>query len=351
MLFEEYKRIEAINAHILKTVKNPRELYDTLHNPGKFVVTGFIIVGDAVDCLITSPTTFKNRFIINLNVETPTDTLVKIINNTIATINTLSTFNSETVLNDDEIVDILVKESIKSNYQGKWTMPTRVTNIRESCLAYTKVLLKAKAENKLIIDKESFQNIKKSYRLFRTDADPNIQKEYKEGDRQVHYQYYIKWFVNVEGEEKECKSLIDILEINFAQKTIRVNDLKVTAISALSFHYDIVSNDHILQAAFYYDAVQYMIEHYPEFEGFTQLEPRFIVVSYTSNQVIHYVFPEALIDVGRLGKSDYTIPYMGYLERIEALMYHVKTGNFRYPFYCIERSRHITLKTFANDCI
>lgn len=355
MKFEKYVEINAINSHLLKLCKNPKDLREHILNPNKDnTKTIPQIIGDATDCLLTSPTTFRERFKIYRNLKYPTDTLVDIINDTIKNIKyryLLPTLYEMSVEDRHEyITDMLVKSSKQLNYQSRWTDEVRYRNIKESCLDYAIILLDNIKSNRTIIDDNTFKSIKRAYKIFVNNIRFPLHKDNVLPHIKVYRQYYIKWFVNIDEEEIECKALLDFLFVNTKRKVVKFADLKVTALPALNYYTEIVSRDIYIQLAFYYDAVQYLINNSEEFKGYKQELPKILVVSYTSNQLVTYNINAELITVGKYGNNLKTIPLMGYKERIKAFFYHTRSDNYDYPYY-IKDSKEINLKLFANDDI
>lgn len=87
------------------------------------------------------------------------------------------------------------------------------------------------------------------------------------------YQVDIRWvFQGI-----ACKSLLDILEIDYQNKTLRVVDLKTTAQSLNQFERNVMKFGYLLQVAFYTLAVEYWKDNIEvEFSDFIILPPQFI---------------------------------------------------------------------------
>lgn len=141
------------------------------------------------------------------------------------------------------------------------------------------------------------------------------------------YQVVIQGVIN----NLPCKGLIDILEIDEVNKTMRVVDLKTTSKPILNFYKSILSYRYDLQLAFYTE----LLKQSDMSKGYKILNPRLIVIN-TANLEPPLVFElsEQDMDVARNGGTAYDgAEVKGYLQLLDDYAYITSSGEMYYKDY------------------
>lgn len=128
-----------------------------------------------------------------------------------------------------------------------------------------------------------------------------------------------------------CKGLIDILEIDEVNKTMRVVDLKTTSKPTYSFYKSILSYRYDLQLAFYTELLRQQ-----EFaKGYKILIPRLVVINVSGLEPpIVFELSEHDLKVAELGGVGYDgIRIKGYFELLQDYLYISNSGENYYPDY------------------
>lgn len=109
-------------------------------------------------------------------------------------------------------------------------------------------------------------------------------------------------------EDIECKSLLDLLLINHANKTISINDLKTTSDYTNNFKYSISKYRYDFQAAFYYEAVKWWIKNVrKDLTGYTLLPEFNLIVESTTTpgSPLAYRLSKETLEKGKNGDMFY----------------------------------------------
>lgn len=152
---------------------------------------------------------------------------------------------------------------------------------------------------------------------------------------------------------RECKALLDIIHIDYSNKTIRPVDLKTTGKSVLSFRSAYLSYKYYIQAAFYTAALEYAVKNdlnLAEFADFEILPFQFIV------QETNMYNPPHIFEVddedmfvaeygGIVEGAGYEIK--GFQELIDELEYHEETEQWDYRQEVYHNSGVVSLKALA----
>lgn len=146
---------------------------------------------------------------------------------------------------------------------------------------------------------------------------------YINDDIQVLPHFPIEWKYYI-GEKNNkfirCKSEIDRLEINHANKTIQIDDLKTTYDNE-SFDYMYIKNSYYIQSAFYYLAVTFFRDNESDLKDYKILPMRFIVGDTSSNNRRPVIFTTSIEDFKR-GCEGFTLRgtyHRGIFELVDAI--------------------------------
>ena len=306
---KEYRAKEAINYSSLSALSISPQVYIARDSRE---VTAAFRKGSAVDCLLTTPDDFHSEFYVMNVKKMPTDMMTKYID--------------ELFISEDHDKAYLASgykskpETIKAKYEeeGKEYYEARKDSRGKTILAYNEYEHIQMAVNQV-----------KEGEFTREYFPIGSANPIGGGTIQRLYQFPIYW----ETKGHACKSLLDLLVIDHENKEIFPIDLKTTGKSALSFRSAFVKWKYYLQASFYTEAVNFWKNNDTDLVDYTVKNFKFIVVETEGlNPPIIYETSDADLFVGRNGGTDYKGNRIkGFVELIDDLNYHDKSGNWEFP--------------------
>jgi hypothetical protein len=300
----KYDESPAINSSILKLVKNPKVLMSYLTS-GQQPMADPMILGSAVDCLVTEPEEFDKRFFIgrDYNISDNVKEIIKRV------------YNLKKADSLEECQQEILAVARESGYHNDWKDATLINNI----IKYDDYYQDLKAsDNKIIISPD--MDIKISNAISILEESPT----FNDISQRAQKQFEIFWET---PNEDSLKSKLDFIIVN--DNSVEIYDLKVTERSSLDFLRDFVRNDHPIQAAMYYDAAQYIYKGY-------DVTMKFLLVSLEDYSFTVINPTKNILTLGKFGTGKGVYKYMGYLERIEALKYYLATWDFRYYYPIVQ---------------
>lgn len=281
--------------------------------------------GSVVDCLLTAPDEFNDRFIITENI----------------------------VLNDNikDIIDIiedytdenLLSASRHLNFGGKnWSDETILKRIK------TEESEKYFNEKKLDTNK-----IKITQTIY--DQASNVIEVLKHHEYsswifnpasgcEVFYQVPIYWV----DKGVRCKALLDIIFIDHNNKLIHPIDLKIKSESKYSFSKSFIRYKYYLQAVWYSRAVVagFMKDKY---DGYTIKNFKFLVTSFEyPDPPLLYICSDEVIDIGIKGGIVNDKRVKGVRQLFDDYVWYKTNGNYNYPREVYENKGQLELN-FNND--
>lgn len=245
----------------------------------------------------------------------------------------------------DVHVDDFMSAITLHEYQANWKAETKVAKIITDGTAYYNDLIKSFGKQILDLDEvtvinsiaDSWKENKRTYKFF--DEDYSNKNE-------VDYYYQFPIYFEYMGEE--FKALLDILEVDHKNKTLRPLDLKTLGGNTINFPSSLRKLRYDFQGAFYCIATSCnKRQHQSEFSNYRVLKPEFIVeTTKLGQQGIPLVFElsDSLMDIALFGRKLYssgehyddrnmltrqdvqTNEIYGINETIELYKWHLKNG-------------------------
>lgn len=137
-----------------------------------------------------------------------------------------------------------------------------------------------------------------------------------------NYEYQVPLYATIDG--VMCKGLVDILEINEENKTVRVVDLKTTGKSVNNFIQSMLTYRYDIQGAYYTE----LLELQERFKDYTILPPRFIVIETDLwNPPLIFELSKLAMHLAKWGGEK----LVGYRQILSAYKMHVTTEQWDYP--------------------
>lgn len=238
---------------------NQSFLKDVINNVTQAkVATDEMENGNVVDCLITTPHLFDERYVV-MDIIFPEPQYKK----------TIDLVYENAVFDNLDFHRDLIIDSYRQVSENKWKDETILKNVLENGYDYWKALWSTKGR-KILTRSQYHHYLKiaenimqgKTARYFQIGADEEILFQVA-----LFFDYYL------DGEKFECKALLDMLRINHRDRTVQMIDIKTT--SGSTKYWKVVAKRYRqdIQAAWYYEAIKFC---YPDY---TQLMPVFIVES------------------------------------------------------------------------
>jgi hypothetical protein len=313
----DYFRKRKINQSAAKKILlHPKAYYNTLEyqEPEDEDDSPALSMGSLVDCLITEPEKFDSSYYVIDESINCSDAVKKIV----AFIHAIHLGKGELKDYKDEIIAHARANSYQTNYKDE----TLYNDIVKKGASYYNILTTKANRIGISVDQEMLAKEIKNSLLY---GDFTKHEFFSEGNKEILYQLEIDWFYKGE----ECKSKLDLVEIDHDKMSITPKDVKtssdvLTSWFRKSFHkyrYD-------FQAGFYHLAISHWRnENYP---GYT-IEPfRFIVESskFPGSPIIVVINSECLYAI-----EDYEyngVYYQGINTAFDLIRWHTENNQWDY---------------------
>jgi len=322
MTEKEYRAHKGINYSLLSSLAtSPKGLVAKKKDESYFTL------GSLVDCLCTTPDEFKDLYYVMTTTKPGSDMMIKYVEEYMAT-------GSHT----DALAASGYKSGIitpaKGKTESKWDL--------EGVPYYN--ALKA-SKGKIVVSTEEYMQACQMKNIL--EKNEFTSKYFKKGNKfqqAIIFKYY----------GRECKALLDMVDIDDDRQTIRPVDLKTTGKGVYSFRTAYISYKYYLQAAFYTRALKYAIENdidgYGKYKDYTFLSFQFVVIETGMfNPPCIFEVDDLDIAVGEHGGiingTDREVK--GYKDLIDELEYHRTTGQYDYSQEVYENSGVISLNVLA----
>jgi hypothetical protein len=308
----KYESVEAVNQSSLKELLKGPKAYLKSFEKEEGPTPSYFIFGSAVDCLITTPEDFSNRFAV-MDIQKPSDTISLILENVHRQILEVGADPTRTYLLDWS--EFILSVATGLGYGKSWKPETVVNKIVEQGGDYFEFI--SQAEGKDVIDVNMYEKVEQC-------ASSILNNEYVKPLLDVNTQHQVAVYWEYNG--INCKSLLDLVNIDEEAKTIQPIDIKTTSDSVYFFPSSVLKFRYDIQAAFYTDSLRHM---YPEY---TVLPFKFIVAEKSNqNPPLVYTCTEKDLDIGRVG---ITLPngrrLKGYQTLMDELKWHQESGIWDY---------------------
>lgn len=233
-----------------------------------------LVVGSAVDCILTGrPDDFNNLYHVS-DVKKPSDTIMSIVNQIfdvqVALSEDGSVPNAMTLISDDNI-----SASIESHsYYPKWKIETRIEKIRVEGGEYYKSL--ADALGKTVLGLDQYTTVSRVTQSIKNHH--NFAWLFTE---QQGIDVYFQKIIYFEYMGVEYKAMLDILIVDHIKKTIQVVDFKTMFDVTLNFPNSLKQRRYDIQGAWYSIAAFWWYTHecgfYDPVSRYVVRNPAFIV--------------------------------------------------------------------------
>lgn len=180
--------------------------------------------------------------------------------------------------------------------------------------------LKTEASNRIALSMDEYERVLKAVELIR--ASPRVSFLFTSTETTTSYKQVPIFF---RFENEDCKALLDGIHVDHIEKTIQPFDLKTTSKSVSDFRSSFISYGYYRQAAFYTEALKTWLADHPEYQEYSVLPFKFVVVevNYDSTQLpVIYSTSELDIQVGMYGLIKPYKKYEGILDLIDAHKWH-----------------------------
>ena len=290
-----YREHPAISQSQLKLLLGDPELFITVREPDLyFEEKEHFVIGNAVDCLLTTPEQFESDFHVSTLEQTPSDTIKSMIKWVFDKLEERPSSLREV------IPTILIDACNVHEYYTNWTNDqTRINKVIE-CDYYWQELLVSHGKTILTVAQKTL--IDSIVMSIRTNE---VTSEYFQPKKNQEIQYQLALYFEYEG--VECKALLDMVLFDHETKKILPIDFKTLGDSTINFLTSLKRRRYDIQAAFYTKALEIC---YP---GYQVLSFEFIVESTTKpGNPLVFTCTEELLKIGQFGiKESYNITTTG----------------------------------------
>ena len=266
--------------------------------------------GSAVDCIMTSPEEFDDRFYV-ADIDRFSDTIRKIIewtaNSTEVQRESLSDFGEMLLVPLDEF-----------EYQTNWKPETRIKKLIELGSDYYTVL--KYSTGKIVISPQEFSEAQQCCQTLRTH--PFTYKIFDcNEDEEIFYQ--LKFKNNLAGVDMRC--MFDIIKVNHKHKWIRPLDLKTSGKNEEEFENSFISWNYWIQGQSYPTIMSITTDADEYFREFEILPFQFVVIN--KHNLTPLVWEMDYKTVDDFINDKYNI---GWYNLLEDANWHLQNGKFDY---------------------
>ena len=341
--FEKFRKTEGASPSRLADFDYSPLLYKTKKDDSKDKEdTVFMRFGSLIDCLLTEPSEFKNKYSVS-SVELPSDSIKNIVTRTFEEIK----FGKE-VSPFLELEDFSNKIKEHANYEQygqSWKEETVIKKVVEAGSDYFQSLVKS--IGKQIVSPEDYDQALACVDTLKTNqfTSQYFSDTLPEGIDRL-WQVPVVW----ESYGVTCKGVIDLIIIDHIKKVIYIIDLKTTGKSVYTFEHSYLKFRYYLQGAMYYQGVLHGI-NLADFkaEGYKIRLPLFVVLE-QKNYNPPFIYP--------MGREDYEVaceggylkssnkPITGFKKLLSDLAWHQEKDMWDYPKDVYLNKGRILLENF-----
>lgn len=271
--------------------------------------------GSAVDCIMTSPEEFDDRFYV-ADIDRFSDAIRKIVEDIYGFVENVKE-NDDSL---DSLDDLILLNSLdKFEYQTKWKTETRIKKLIELGSDYFTVL--KYSTGKIVISPQEFQEAQQCVNTLRTHPWTYQIFECNE-DEEIFYQ--LKFKTEILG--INCKCMFDIIKANHKNKTIEPLDLKTTGAGEEDFEQSFIKWNYWCQSGLYSDILMKTMMSDKTFVGYDLLPFKFIVIN--KNNLTPLIW--SVGDYGILQSEIKEKLGVTYLSLLKDANWHLQNGKFDY---------------------
>ena len=225
-------------------------------------------MGSLVDCILTSPEEFDDRFYV-ADIDKFSDTIRKIVERIYLEHEEWTDQICE--INEDTLIGILNEE----NYQSNWKDRTRIDKIIDLGQDYYTVL--KYSTGKIVISPQEFSEASQCVQTLKTHPFTYQIFECNE-DEEIFYQLKFKTTIE-DCDNSEVRIMTDCIKVNHKEKWIQIYDLKTTGKDEEKFEESFDAWNYWIQAGLYEDVVDLITSADDYFSEFNLLPFKFIVIN------------------------------------------------------------------------
>ena len=269
--------------------------------------------GSLVDCILTSPEEFDDRFYV-ADIDRFSDTIRKIV--------------ESIEIDDNKDLSELPSASLllaldMGEYQTNWKPETRIKKLIELGSDYFTVL--KYSTGKIVISPQEFSEAQQCVQTLKTSQYSYEVFEVNE-DQELLYQLKFKSKLN----DVDVRIMTDICRVDHANKTIQIIDLKTSGKEESLFEESFLSWNYMIQASLYKQVLKNIISEDEYFKDFKVLSFDFLVINKVSLRPIiwscgndneHLALEAKVFDRNKLD----------WRNLLSEASWHIRNGRFDYP--------------------
>lgn len=344
MVEENYRDSSAVNQSRLKLLLgNEPNLFLTSKEPDLYYEEkDYFIIGNLVDCMLTTPNEFDNKFHVS-NIVKPSDKLMSMVNYIYDKVkqdlpDVFKTIKLTGAHATDNAIRSYVLESLEEHkYYPSWGETTRINKIIE-CQSYWDELVIAEDKQVVTVEeKEKADLIVMSIKSAECSA-----HYFRPNTKDVENYYQVPLYFTYE--DVDCKALLDIIQVDHRSKTIYIVDVKTMWDNPLNFSKSVLKRRYDIQISFYYEGLlrDTSTIFYELISQGYRIACRFIVESSNKpGNPINYVVSYETITLGRVGQEAIFSPegvrlkdeIVGFKKLIEDYKFYEANGFDKHIFY------------------
>ena len=267
--------------------------------------------GSLVDCLLTAPEEFDDRFYV-ADIDKFGDKMrliVEILNQMCP--------DAETI---EDCIDQYMIETLNTvGYQSGWKDDTRIKKVKELGAEYYTVL--KYSTGKIVISPQEFSEAQQCVQTLKTH--PFTYQIFEcNKDEEIFYQ--LKFKTEILG--VNCRCMFDIIKVNHNNKTVEPLDLKTSGHPEEDFEKSFISWNYWCQSGLYSDMLRKIMMSDKTFVGYDLLPFKFVVIN--KNNLTPLIW--SVGDYGVLQSEIKEKLGVTYLSLLEDTNWHLQNGKFDY---------------------
>ena len=268
--------------------------------------------GSLVDCILTAPEEFDDRFYV-ADIDRFSDTIRKIVERIYLEHEEWTDQICE--INEDVLIGVLNEES----YQSNWKDRTRIDKIIDLGQDYYTVL--KYSTGKIVISPQEFKEAQQCVQTLKTHPFTYQIFECNE-DEEIFYQ--LKFKARVFDVNARC--MFDIIRVNHKNKTIELIDLKTTGKNEEEFEKSFLDWNYWIQAQLYKSILLEVLGEDEYFGNFIMLDFKFLVINKINLCPLIWDTKNIHIEADKI-KQKFGITYQSLLQDAN---WHMRNGKFDY---------------------
>lgn len=316
-----YRKDKAISYSKLSTFA--REGVETLiSQPTK--TSDELTFGSVMDCMLTEPLEFSNRYVVIDDKIFPSDTVKHIIDDAYKYIKDT---------NRDMINDGLGYSLSINDYYNNLTLEKRINKVLDAGSEYLHILSKNR-DNMIFIEQSTFDQARRCAEAIKNDP---VIYSWLDG-KEVFYQVNLKVdylpFKEMSSNMPSIKCKLDLVAIDHENKIIYPFDIKTTMEKEYQFTKSFFKWRYDIQQGMYTYILKEVIKNSKDFSKYHVADFRFIVVNrFRAKPLVHNI---------KVSKDFYVDHNMkSYKDLLKEAIWHFDNGEFNYPYKYTE-SKELT---------